>query len=89
MDAAECRVIDTCRLDRHVLEHLFTLPRKKKLLLLVSVAVDAKLFGGRAAKADSAQKCLPKFIDGDEYYQLWCSLSDTTDNVDNSLGLTM
>ena len=80
MDAAECRVTDTRRLDRYVLEYLFTLPRKTSLLLLVSVTADADLFGGRAAKADAVQKCPRKHVDGVEYYQLRCSLSDTTDN---------
>ena len=80
MDAATCHVTDTRRLDRYVLEHLFTLSRKTNLLLLVSVAADAKLFGDRAAKADAVQNYPRKFIDGVEYYQVRCSLSDTTDN---------
>ena len=62
MDAAECRITDTRRLDRYVLECLFTLPRKTSLLLPVSVAADADLFGGRAAKADAVQKCPRKTI---------------------------
>ena len=62
MDAAECRVTDTRRLDRYVLEYLFTLPRKTSLLLLSSVAADADLVGGLAAKADAVQKCPGKII---------------------------
>ena len=37
LDAANCKVSDTRRLSRYMMEHIFTLPSKTTLLLLVSV----------------------------------------------------
>lgn len=79
-DAAACSVSSTRRLDRYVLEHIFTLPEKTSLLLLVSAAEDTKLFDGRGAMVDAIQKLDRKIISGKEYFQLRCTIFDTREN---------
>ena len=69
IDAADCRVDDVRRLDRYVLEHIFTLAPKSQLLLLVRRSNDAGAVGGKtAAKVDAVQKLPRKLIYGHEYY---------------------
>ena len=91
MDAADCEVTNIRRLDRYVLEHLFTLPRSTKLLLLVRVDDDDRHFKGRAAVVDEIQQLPRRFISGREYYQLKCSMDDVAFNnmVTGGLGAKM
>ena len=60
MDAAECKVTDTRRLDRYPLEHIVTLPEKSSMLLLVKVDDDGNKFGGRAADVNRVRQTLLK-----------------------------
>ncbi len=55
LDAADCRVTDTQRLSRYVLERISTLPLNTPLLLLVRVSEDAKYFSDKSSKSENIQ----------------------------------
>ena len=76
LPAATCKVIDTRRLDRYSLEHILTLDHHTPLLLLVRVLDDAVMFSGRGSHVCALQNTPKKMINGVEYYQLKCTLSD-------------
>ena len=46
MDGATCSVIDACHLDHNKLEHIFALPKKLRLLMLITVDKDGEYFNG-------------------------------------------
>ena len=73
-DAAACKVTDVRRLDRYFLEHIFTLPEKSRLLMLVDVKDDHDLFGGIGAMIDAVQQNGTVTLGGREYYCLRCEL---------------
>ena len=69
-DAATCEVTDVRRLDRYPLEHIFTLASKLRLLLLVAVEDDDRVFAGLEMKVDAMQRNGRISISGREYYRL-------------------
>ena len=79
-DAATCEVTDVRRLDRYPLEHLFTLSEKTRLLLLVTVDNDDRVFGGIGMKVDAMQCNEQISLAGREYYRIKCAISDATFN---------
>ena len=79
-DAATCEVTDVRRLDRYPLEHIFTLPEKSKLLLLVAVEDDDRVFGGLGMKLDAKQLNGHITISGRKYYRLKCAVSNAVFN---------
>ena len=78
VDAAECKVTDMRRLDRCPLEHIVTLPEKSSMLLLVKVEDDDNKFGGKAAAVHGVQGLKTRSISNHNYYQLKCTISDTS-----------
>ena len=78
MPAAACEVVDTRRLDRYPLEQILTLDHHTPLLLLVRVLDDSTMFSGRGGLVRALQNLPTKMINGFEYYQLKCTLSDVT-----------
>ena len=55
MPAAKCEVVDTRRLDRYPLERMFTLDHKTRLLFLVRVLDDAKMFNSKGSHVFAAE----------------------------------
>ena len=80
-DAAECRVTDVRRLDRYPLEHIFTLPERTHLLLLIAVDDDDRVFGGKANVVESLQNNGRVSLSGCSYFRLKCSLADCHHNA--------
>ena len=79
MEAANCDVTDTRRLSRYCLEHILTLAAGHRILLLVRVESNPKLFSKRW-KVNEMQKLPNRVIGGKEYYQLRCKLDDVSQN---------
>ena len=79
-DTATCKVTDVRRLDRYPLEHIFTLAEKSKLLLLVAVEDDDRVFGGLGMKLDATQLNGHITISGRKYYRVKCAVSDAAFN---------
>ena len=75
-DAAACNVIDVCCLDRYFFKHIFTVPEKSCLLMLVGAKEDADLFGGIGDRIDAVQQNGTVTLGGREYYRLRCELCD-------------
>ena len=84
LDAADCKVNETRRLSRYLLEHIFTLPKKNTpLLLLVRVGDDTKQFSRNTNKSsiiNDAQQLPMRIIAGKEYFQFRCKLDDIGEN---------
>ena len=62
MDAATCNMAQTRRLDRYPIDHVLTLPRNTKLLLLVSIVDDMQLLLNRGAKVNTEQQLPTRVI---------------------------
>ena len=80
VDARNCEVVDTRRLDRYPLEHIFTLQQNTQLLLLVRVIDDGRMFSSKGSQVGAIQDLPRKNINGFEYFQLKCNLSEVSDN---------
>ena len=81
MDAAACNVTVICRLDRCPLEHIFVMPEKSRLLLLVSVRDDNSLSEGLDRAVNSVQNNGRITLFEREYFQLKCYVANTQQNA--------
>ena len=86
-EAINCQVVETRRLDRYPLEHLLSLKLNTQLLLLVRVSEDDNMFSSKGRHVCGMQNIPTKNINGIEYFQLKCKLSDVNDNLQINSGV--
>ena len=81
MDAADCKVNNTRRLSRYLLEHIFALPNNTPLLLLVGGVSDDKNQFSLDTNKSAIIKQLPRRVIAEkEYFQFCCILDKVLEN---------